>query len=83
MIDFIEEKIPVLLKAKLKTEQNSILNFEKICQLLSPENALKRGFSLSLLNGKMISSSKQAKEGDILETVFFDGKLKSKVLSDG
>jgi exodeoxyribonuclease VII large subunit len=83
MLEFVEEKIPALLKAKLRTEKSNILNFEKICQLLSPENTLKRGFSLSLLDGKVISSSKHAKEGDLLETVFSDGKIKSKILSNG
>lgn len=80
MLDFVEEKIPSLLKTKLKSEDQAVLNFEKIVQLLSPENTLKRGFSLSLLNGKTITSSKQAKLGDELETVLFDGKIKSKIL---
>ncbi len=83
MLDFVAEKIPALLKVKLKTEKNSILNFERICQLLSPENTLKRGFSLSLMDGKVISSTKKLKEGDLMETVFSDGKIKSKILPNG
>ncbi len=80
MLDFLEEKIPVLLKAKIKSEESRVSGFEKMCQLLSPENTLKRGFSLSLLNGKVISSFKIVKEGDVLETILSDGKIKSKVL---
>ena len=80
MLDFLEEKIPSLLKSKIKSEEKRLLNLEKMNQLLSPESTLKRGFTLSLLNGKVISSSKKAKEGDVLETILSDGKLKSKVL---
>lgn len=83
LLDFIDEKIPVLLKNRVRSESEKVSSFEKICQLLSPEETLKRGFTVSLLNGKMISNSKQANEGDILETILSEGKIKSKVLSNG
>lgn len=83
MLEFIEEKIPASLKSTLKTEAIKLANLEKMCLLLSPEITLKRGFSLSLIKGKTITSVSQAKAGDTLETRFADGKITSKILPNG
>jgi exodeoxyribonuclease VII large subunit len=48
-------------------------------ELLSPEKMFKRGFSISLKGGKVITSSKELRQGDTLETVFLDGRVMSKI----
>jgi exonuclease VII large subunit len=47
--------------------------------LLSPEIMFKRGFSITLKEGKVITSSEEFKQGDTLETIFLDGRVVSKV----
>ncbi len=66
-------------KNKIKNENNSLDNLEKITQILSPDAALKRGFSMTMLNGKPIISVQNVQKNDILNTVFQDGSLESTV----
>lgn len=46
-------------------------------RLLSPENLLKKGYSIALLNGKVVSESNRPQKGDTLETITSIGKLES------
>lgn len=48
-------------------------------QLLSPQNTLNRGYSLTTLNGHVVTSASTINPGDRLETIFMDGKLTSVV----
>ena len=71
------------LKKEMSTqfkESNLILaNIEKNLNNLSPENVLKRGYSITKFKGKSVNSSVQLKEGNILETILYRGKLTSTV----
>lgn len=51
---------------------------EKIC-LLHPHNVLKRGYSITRLNGKALTKSADAKPGDTLVTELSEGEVVSKV----
>lgn len=53
-------------KTRLATEQ--ITTFESIIKILNPENVLQRGYSITLLNGKLINSKTKFKLGDQLLT---------------
>jgi exodeoxyribonuclease VII large subunit len=46
---------------------------------MSPENVLKRGYSITLLNGKSVKNAEAVKTGDILHTTLFQGNIKSVV----
>lgn len=61
-------------------EKERILRNENSVRLLNPENILKRGFSLTLKNGKIIKSANSLNPDDIIETRFYDGKTESKIL---
>ncbi len=56
-------------------------NTEKNIHNLSPQNVLKRGYSITQLNGKSIRSSDWVKEGDSLTTILYEGSLSSTVKS--
>ena len=61
---------------------NLILNSTKRnLNNLSPAQVLKRGYSITQLNGKSISSYQVTSEGDLLKTVLFDGSIITKVES--
>jgi len=51
---------------------------EKI-KLLDPKNILKRGFSITFKNGKVLKTVESVEEGDLIETILFEGKLTSYV----
>jgi exodeoxyribonuclease VII large subunit len=48
-------------------------------ELVSPHNVLRRGYTLTLKEGKIITSLKDVKEGDTIETYFKDGRSCSRV----
>lgn len=59
-------------KMKLSALDNSL-------GILNPVNVLKRGYSLTSINGVIIRSVKDAEKNDVLETRLQDGKIKSRV----
>jgi exodeoxyribonuclease VII large subunit len=48
-------------------------------KLLDPKQTLKRGFSITKLNGKAIFDSKIIKNGDLINTQFYKGEIESTV----
>ncbi len=58
-------------------EQQHLLILEKQMTLLDPKQLLKRGYSITTHNGKILMSSRQLKDGDVVETTFASGKVKS------
>jgi len=76
-----------MLKVKLKTEAFRIIKDEKHHielaeqknKLSDPSHLLKAGYSYTLKNGKLLRSAEDAINGDFIETVLFDGKIRSEV----
>ena len=56
-------------------------NLEKNISNMSPQNVLKRGYSITLHNGKAVKSFENVKHNDELETLVFDGNIHSIVKS--
>ena len=66
-------------KFLFKSQINGLNNLERTINNLSPENVLKRGYSITLLNGKAVRNCMEVKEGDRLETLIIDGMIESSV----
>ena len=47
---------------------------------LNPQNVLERGFSYTVINNKIIKTSSKLKKGDTIESHFYKGKVKSKII---
>jgi len=62
-------------------EKKVIENIEKNIDLMNPVNVLKRGYSITMANGKVLQKVEGIKEGDMLETVLNDGTIASTVTS--
>lgn len=66
--------------ARNKKEQLILLeNLEKQVALISPANLLKKGYTITTKNGKIIKDSNLLKKGDKLTTQFHDGIIESTV----
>lgn len=65
---------------RLDKEKIKLENIETKLNLLNPENILKKGYSLTLVEGKIVKSIKSVKKGSIIDTKFSDGIIKSEVL---
>jgi exodeoxyribonuclease VII large subunit len=58
-----------------------LMGIEKNIINMSPLNVLKRGYSITLADGKPVKSVSQVKENDQIETIVFDGEITSLVRS--
>lgn len=54
---------------------------ENSLTILNPENVLKRGYTITIKDGRIIKSAGQVAVDDIIDTRFSDGKIKSKVFN--
>lgn len=76
----LQQRLPLAAKNNLAFAKNALNQLEKICQLLAPETALKRGFSITTTtNGKVVTKKSQVKKGDTLVTQLLKTKIKSTV----
>lgn len=63
----------------LSNKQSDLNILEKSLDHLDPEKILKRGFTITSFKGKMIKKSAGLNEGEIIETLFRDGKVSSRI----
>jgi exodeoxyribonuclease VII large subunit len=78
-LDLATQKIPLLVQAKIEKSKMTLDAAEQLFQLLSIENTLQRGFTLTQINGKALVEPSQAKRGDVILTTTANGQLKSEV----
>ena len=64
---------------KIYKEQERLKRSENTVRLLNPDNVLKRGFTLTLKDGKIVKSANDLNIGDELSTRFADGNVQSKI----
>lgn len=65
--------------ARIEREQLKINALTDKVKLLSPQNTLERGYSLTMHNGHVVTTVETLQPGDVLETMLKDGKVTSTV----
>ncbi|MCZ2277754.1 MAG: exodeoxyribonuclease VII large subunit [Bacteroidia bacterium] len=65
----------------IKTEILKLINYERVVTNLNPVNILKRGYSITLYNGKTTKDPGILKKGDTLKTILSTGTIHSTVTS--
>jgi exodeoxyribonuclease VII large subunit len=63
----------------IRSEKKNLHGIGEKLRLVDPMNILKRGYSLTLINGKIVKSVDQVNQDDRLETRLSDGKVESTV----
>jgi exodeoxyribonuclease VII large subunit len=81
LIDQLKEKLQLQSLLKVKNTLMEINSIEKNVDNMSPANVLKRGYSITLLNGKSVTNISQIKNGDVLNTIVSQGNIVSTVNS--
>ena len=66
---------------KLKSSTIELDNIENSIANMDPVNVLKRGYSITLLNGKSITNTSELIRGDTINTIVFEGDIISIVES--
>ena len=79
LINALEVKMPILLDRRLMAEQHRLQLIEEKTKNLDPALLLKRGYSITLHNGKAVRSPQQLHSGDEIETRLANGTLRSVV----
>lgn len=75
--DQVEINLRKRTEQLLKDEKNKLDTTEKHLELMSPNNILKKGYTLTMKDGKVVKLSKDLKVGDSVTTIFSDGQIES------
>ena len=67
------------LDTLLNRKKDHLALLDKRTELVNPKNILKRGYSLTLMDGKAITSARDITRGKLLETRLHQGSIVSKV----
>ena len=81
-LDSMQEKMTMLIERRLETEQHRIQLVSEKVKSLDPTLLLRRGYSITLRNGKVVKDVSVLNTGDELETRLAHGSVRSKVLPD-
>ncbi len=73
----IGDSLKKITRQLYKDEAGKLDMFEKHLQLSSPENILKKGYTLTMKDGKVIKEKDTLKSGDKIMTTFYDGEIES------
>lgn len=65
------------LTASVKREKLKLQHVQKTLEILSPENVLRRGYSITYINGQLAKKAQDFKEGDEIITQTHLGEVKS------
>ena len=74
-----KERIAAAVGQCMMREKMRLQAIGKQVELLSPERVLKRGYSLTVANGRVVTDASVLAKGDVLETRFASGVVVSEV----
>lgn len=74
-----EKEIINIMEYKIERFQNIINNKKDRIEDLNPKNILKRGYSITLKDGKAVRKNSELKIGESIETIFSEGKIESEI----
>lgn len=72
-------KLKINIKAIVENKKNNYVNLLSKLEVLNPITTIKRGYSVTRSNGKIITNISNIKIGDLLETSLANGKVESVV----
>lgn len=76
----LEQRLATAIDARLQRERHRLQLAQSQVEAASPELLLKRGYSLTLKDGKAVTDASALHSGDVLTTRVAKGEFKSKVL---
>ena len=75
-----EMQLPAKITAFLNRNETQLMHAEQLIRIVSPEAVLKRGYTITRCNGKIIKKAAELTFGDEITTLFIDGEIKSKII---
>ena len=74
-----KDMVRMLSASTIGRSMQNLENIENLMKVLDPSNTLRRGYSVTRVNGKAVKDASSLKEGDILNTTLFQGEIRSKI----
>jgi len=78
-LDLLADQLVVTATQKVQRQQDRLLNMEDKIRLLHPDNILKRGFSITRLDGRAVTGAEALHAGDRIVTQLYEGEVSSVV----
>ena len=78
-LTLLRQHLSALLSLRLDKEKQQIDFMQRTVQMAQPDNLLKRGFSITRVNGHAVKDASTLHPGDVLETQTAKGKVRSVV----
>lgn len=76
-IEELATAITAAAPVSLQRQQINLGHLEKMIEVLSPRNTLKRGYSITRVNGKAVTDPEQIPAGSVMETTLYSGTVTS------
>lgn len=73
------EKLSNRIKQRVRIEDTHLTHLSEKLTILDPVNVLKKGFSITRINGAAIKGTQELKIGSLIETEFSNGETISKI----
>lgn len=78
-VKLLSESLKHKIENRILSEKERLQMIERYIRLLDPSLLLQKGYSMTYLNGVLVSSVKNLKSGDEIVTRFSDGEIVSKL----
>jgi len=78
----LRDLIPSAVRNYRNIREMKLASSEAALRLLDPQNILRRGFTLTLQDNRIVKSVKELSESHLLETRFFDGQVTSRIVNN-
>lgn len=78
-VKLLSESLKHRIENRILSEKERLQMIERYIRLLDPSLLLQKGYSMTYLNGVLVSSVKDLKSGDEIITRFSDGEIVSKL----
>jgi len=80
VLDKLLNKMEYVITNKVKDEKTKMIKNIAKLDTLSPLKTLSRGYTIAQCDGKIVNSSKNLNQGDIIKLTFSDGEVNSKII---
>jgi exodeoxyribonuclease VII large subunit len=80
-LELLQQSVSLKTALFLRQAKQTLDKLEREVDIMSPAHVLKRGYSISLVNGKLVSDISALKPGDVLHTIVHNGTINSTVNS--
>ena len=77
LLDRKSDQLSAIVNQQFQQQQNNLKLIETKLQLLDPQQLLKKGYSFTTHNGKLVTSVTQLASGDTITTTLADGTIDS------